>query len=419
MTESPTNLNNRIETLDVLRGFAVLGILLLNILMFGQVSFYYLNPSVIQGTSTDWVIWALIDISAEGAMRALFSILFGAGILLFTKNKPASFHFKRSLWLLCFGIVDAYFLLWFGDILILYALVSFILYFFKELKPQTLLIISIVLLAFNSLISFGTMKFLNEIKDIDQKNTIFNQKISENEKKDLIELRDLVYGVFYPTSDDISNELNQRKESYISAFQWNMHEKNLAIKSYIFSSFWDVISVMILGMSLFKYRILQGGLSSLFYIRLIIVGLVVGISVNSFEVWSAFESNNSIFDSRITSLTYDVGRLGMAFGYLGLIILIIKFDKAIKLRYYLSNVGKMALTNYLLQSIFGLILFSGAGFGLVGELSRSQLYIVVFCIWVYQLSFSSWWMSRYNFGPFEWIWRGLTYSKFPKLIKAK
>ena len=67
----------------------------------------------------------------------------------------------------------------------------------------------------------------------------------------------------------------------------------------------------------------------------------------------------------------------------------------------------------------GLILFSGAGFALVGELSRSQLYIVVFCIWVYQLSFSSWWMSRYNFGPFEWIWRGLTYSKFPKLIKAK
>lgn len=419
MTESPTNLNNRIETLDVLRGFAVLGILLLNILMFGQVSFYYLNPSVIEGTLTDWIIWALIDISAEGAMRALFSILFGAGVLLFTKNKPASFHFKRSLWLLCFGIVDAYFLLWFGDILILYALISFVLYFFKELKPQTLLIISIVLLAFNSLISFGTVKLLHEIKDIDQKNTIFNLKISEDEKKDLIELRDLVYGVFNPTPDDIRKELNQRKESYISAFKWNMHEKNWAIKSYIFSSFWDVISVMILGMSLFKYRILQGGLSSLFYLRLTIVGFLVGFSVNSFEVWSAFDSNNSIFASRITSLTYDVGRLGMAFSYLGLIILIIKFDKALKFRYHLSNVGKMALTNYLLQSIFGLILFSGAGFSLVGELSRSQLYIVVFCIWIYQLSFSSWWMSRYNFGPFEWIWRGLTYSKFPKLIKAK
>jgi len=419
MTESPTNLNNRIETLDVLRGFAVLGILLLNILMFGQVSFYYLNPSVIEGTLTDWIIWALIDISAEGAMRALFSILFGAGVLLFTKNKPASFHFKRSLWLLCFGIVDAYFLLWFGDILILYALISFVLYVFKELKPQTLLIISIVLLAFNSLISFGTVKLLHEIKDIDQKNTIFNLKISEDEKKDLIELRDLVYGVFNPTPDDIRKELNQRKESYISAFIWNMHEKNLAIKSYIFSSFWDVLSVMILGMSLFKYRILQGGLSSLFYLRLTIVGFLVGFSVNSFEVWSAFDSNNSIFASRITSLTYDVGRLGMAFSYLGLIILIIKFDKALKFRYHLSNVGKMALTNYLLQSIFGLILFSGAGFSLVGELSRSQLYIVVFCIWIYQLSFSSWWMSRYNFGPFEWIWRGLTYSKFPKLIKAK
>jgi len=419
MTESPINLNNRIETLDVVRGFAVLGILLLNILMFGQVSFYYLNPSVIEGTLTDWIIWALIDISAEGAMRALFSILFGAGVLLFTKNKPASFHFKRSLWLLCFGIVDAYFLLWFGDILILYALISFVLYFFKELKPKALLIISIVLLAFNSLISFGTMKLLHEIKDIDQKNTIFNLKISEDEKKDLIELRDLVYGVFNPTPDDIRKELNQRKESYISAFKWNMHEKNLAIKSYIFSSFWDVISVMILGMSLFKYRILQGGLSSLFYLRLTIVGFLVGFSVNSFEVWSAFDSNNSIFASRITSLTYDVGRLGMAFSYLGLIILIIKFDKALKFRYHLSNVGKMALTNYLLQSIFGLILFSGAGFSLVGELSRSQLYIVVFCIWIYQLSFSSWWMSRYNFGPFEWIWRGLTYSKFPKLIKAK
>ena len=94
MTESPTNLNSRIETLDVLRGFAVLGILLLNILMFGQVSFYYLNPSVIQGTSTDWVIWALIDISAEGAMRALFSILFGAGVLLLLKINQLHFTLK-------------------------------------------------------------------------------------------------------------------------------------------------------------------------------------------------------------------------------------------------------------------------------------------------------------------------------------
>ena len=111
------------------------------------------------------------------------------------------------------------------------------------------------------------------------------------------------------------------------------------------------------------------------------------------------------------------GRLGMALGYLGLLLYLSQLGIWSALRQRLANVGRMALTNYLTHSLVGLFLFTGAGLALVGEMSRAQVYVVVLLVWLFQLWFSSFWLTRFHFGPLEWLWRALTYGRRPPLLR--
>ena len=113
--------------------------------------------------------------------------------------------------------------------------------------------------------------------------------------------------------------------------------------------------------------------------------------------------------------TYHLGRLRMAAGYLGLVVLLTKFDVLKKLKSALAAVGRMALTNYLMHSLIALFIFTGAGLALVGQLGRAQLYLIVLAIFVFQLVLSPWWLRHYLFGPVEWLWRTLTYGKRPPM----
>ena len=113
--------------------------------------------------------------------------------------------------------------------------------------------------------------------------------------------------------------------------------------------------------------------------------------------------------------TYQVGRLGMAMGYIGLLVLFVRGGGFGDIKARLSAVGRMALTNYLMQAAICAIIFTGLGFGLVDRISRVSLYLVVIGIWVFQLLFSPWWLKRYYFGPVEWLWRGLTYGRWPNM----
>ena len=150
----PTSEQQRIQSLDVLRGFALLGILLLNIVGFGMLSNTYSNPGIGIASSADTAVWAGIELFAEGAMRALFSILFGAGVVLFVTGdnaKGGALHYKRNFWLLVFGLFDMFVLLWIGDILIVYALAGFLLFLVRHTSARRLLIAAGVLLILISL----------------------------------------------------------------------------------------------------------------------------------------------------------------------------------------------------------------------------------------------------------------------------
>jgi uncharacterized protein len=180
---------------------------------------------------------------------------------------------------------------------------------------------------------------------------------------------------------------------------------------------WDIFLMMVLGMALFKLGILQGERNLSFYKKLAVISFAIGLTVNFIELYLFTSSGFDYRYSRVFLSSYDLGRLGMALGYISVINIVIKADVFRVIRQKLQNVGRMALTNYILHSIICMVLFTGVGFGLVNELSRANLYLVVLAIWVFQIYFSGYWLKRYQAGPLEWLWRSATYKKIIQLRK--
>ena len=426
MGEINIKVMDRIESLDVLRGFALLGILLVNIVAFGLVSSAFLDPGIYLTPigGIDYIVWAFIELSSEGAMRTLFSMLFGAGVVLFVTGSTAKsgwLHYRRNFWLLVFGLINAYIFLWPGDILVTYALSGFVLWFVRNWKARSLLILATFLILIGSLQNFAMKSTLEIARDAAEEMKISISKGEEFSE----ETAEWAEGwIDYEEDnqaeiDNIPNEVKKRTSSYSSAYEYNLEKANEMIYFVLpFFLFLDALMMMVIGMALFKLGVLDGGRDIKFYIRMMCIGFLTGISINAYEVLLITNSNMDIIETNpYFRFTYHFGRLFMGLGYLGLIILLIKIEKLESLRFRLACVGRMALTNYLMHSVIALFIFSGAGLGLLGKFSWSQLYLFVLLIWVLQLYISPLWLKYFYFGPVEWLWRLLTYLKIPKMVK--
>jgi uncharacterized protein len=416
---APAAAADRIESLDVVRGFAVLGILLLNIIGFGLPASAYSNPATGFSHAADPWVWAGIEILAEGTMRCLFSMLFGAGVVLFTAaGKGALLHYRRSFWLLLFGLFDAYVLLWSGDILITYAVAGAVLYMVRNAQPRQLLAAAIALLVLLSVMHVVTDMRMSAAKQAAAQVTDFSQTgVPDPEILEQAQAWSAFTEGLIQDEGALSSELAARRHSYVAAFAWNAPEATRMLTVVLpWVLFWDALAMMLLGMALYKYGILQARRSRSDYRRLMICGFAVGLLVNGYEVMRAFSADFALLSVFAqVQPTYHLGRVAMALGYVGLIALVLQSCRMARTRRCLAAVGRMALSNYLLQSLLCLFIFTGAGMSLVGELHRWQLYGVVVAIWAGQLAFSPWWLSRYRFGPVEWLWRGLTYGNWPAL----
>ncbi len=418
---------DRVESLDVLRGFALLGILPLNILGFGMHSAAYFNPAIglapeIRGLELG--LWAFVELFFEGAMRCLFSMLFGAGVVLFAtgpRAKSGWLHYRRTFWLLMFGLFDAYILLWSGDILVLYALAGAVLYWFRNRSPRTLIVLSALLFLGMSLLGVGAQFGLGAMQRAAEEvaASCDPETLSDQTRGMATGWKEFEKGI-QPTPEEIASELDQRRQSYVSALRWNAgyFTKQLVQAVPIFL-FWDALAMMLLGMAFFKLDVLQAARPRRFFVRMAVVGLVVGLLTNAWEIYGVLSTELatlSVFSPMRP--TYQLGRIGVACGYLALIALSIQAGKLPGFRKLLAPVGRMALTNYLMHSLICLFLFTGAGFALVGELHRWQLDLVVLGIWALQIVLSSWWLARFRFGPAEWLWRALTYFRLPPMRRA-
>jgi len=414
----PTLNQSRINALDVIRGIALLGILLMNINGMG-LPFSYEDPSILGHTDgLNYGVWFANEMFFEGTMRGLFTILFGAGVILLTERlikrgagiSTADVYYRRIVWLLLFGLVNSWVFLWEGDILYAYALFGFFLFPFRNLKVRNMLVIAGILISFGAMLGVYDYHHNKEVKkEADQALALKESGAAlDNDSEHAIAQWDELS--HKKTPEEVEEEIAGMHGSYLeivktksSHIQWMQ-----TWFQYRYGA-WDILSFMFLGMAFFKLRILHGERSVKFYSLMALIGYAIGLSVNYYEVQLITQSNFDALKIYEAKQTYDIGRFFVTMGHICFFMLFIKSGIIGFLQRSLAAVGRMALSNYLMHSIITSVIF--LGFGLYGQLERYELYYVVFSIWIFQLIVSPIWLRHFQFGPFEWLWRSLTYGK--------
>ncbi len=421
LSENPRPVGNaeRLTPVDTLRGFALLGILLMNIVAFAFYHEAYDNPTSAGGASgINLWLWFFLHVVAEGKMRCLFSLVFGASAILLTSRldgRPdgADIYYRRTLWLLLFGIAHS-FLLWQGEILYPYAICGFALYPFRKMKPRGLIAIAAALFvycgAFYSIQAWQMRSKIDDGKAAVAK-AARGEKLSEEDTDARIEWEKMVKdrnpsvaALAKDTAEWQGNPWRVIKARGDVVLRWCSipwyHAWNM-----------DILSMMLLGMALMKLGILGGGKSAGFYGVLTAVGYGVGLPLHAANGWAIVQSNFDPVTQGYAGAVYDVGRFAVACGHVGVLLWLCRTGRLRWLTDRLAAVGQMALTNYLTHSVVCAFIFTGYGFGLYGRLERYQIYYVVLGLWIFQLIVSPIWLQRFRFGPAEWCWRSLTYWK--------
>ncbi len=395
----PTDPADRIVALDALRGFALLGILVINIWLFGMPTIASFNPTLYGDfTGANYLAWLVSHVFFEQKFVTLFTFLFGAGMVLFLeskerKNQPGRrLHLSRTFWLLVIGLGHAY-LLWYGDILVFYALCGFLVVWVWRWRPTRQLILGVVMFAIPSLIYLlAGIGYLS---------------LGADGRAELESELLTAFGAEYSPEREI--------EVYQGAWiDQVVHRAPLAADAhtwgFLFEAFWMLGGMMIIGMALYKWGVISNQRSTRFYTRLFVgvggVGLtlvLVGVWLRELFAWETVPVLTLAFQFNYW------GALLLATGYLAGIMLLCRWLTDGLVVRALSAVGRTAFTNYLLQTVIATTIFYGYGFGLFGEVSRVGLLGVVVLIWAIQIPLSMWWVNRFQFGPVEWLWRTLTY----------
>ena len=419
---APVRSDERVFSVDVVRGFALLGILLMNICSFGLPMAAYSNPAAAGGdTGLNLFTWCFITIVGEGKMRAIFSLTFGASVYLLIDRlsrkgaaaDAADIHYRRMLWLLLFGMIHGY-CIWMGDILYPYAMLGLILYPLRKLSPRALLITAGLMMLTISGLGLGyhfhmkTQRSEYLAIQADEKAGKKLTKDQEATKKDWEE----TVSEFSPSPEELKKETDAHLKSYSKLFALRAKQvyRFHSFPIYVPFVWFDMLDMMLIGIALIKLGVLSGSRPTRFYIWMALIGFAVGLPAHSWSVWWAARNHFTIDSQSFTFVAYEFGRF-TAFGYIALLILAVKLGALRRVTRRLAAVGQMAFSNYILTSLICTTIFEGYGFGLFGKLQRYQLYGVVLFVWIVILTWSPIWLRYFRFGPLEWAWRSLTYWK--------
>jgi uncharacterized protein len=429
---APTSASERIFALDTIRGFAVLGILLMNILGFGLTGPAYTTPTALVGGNTGWNLWAWIAemFYFEGTMRGLFTLLFGAGVVLYTSRlekaglglRVADLYFRRNLWLWIFGLFNAWVLLWDGDILYFYGLSALFLFVFRNLPVRKLLIWAVLLMSIQPIV--GIREYL-AFADVAQQAPALLQleaqhkTLTEKQSDVLKDYRDELENT-QPDPVQVGKVNNDMRRSYgHAADQVHPHAWFMETRFFPRYGLWECLGMMLLGMALFKSGALTLGWSTRAYATMLLLGYGIGLTVNTLEIRHVLANDFSPLAAMLPwTLTYDLGRIPTTLGHVALTMLVVRAGVFRSLLKPFAAAGQMALSNYLAQSVICLLLFTGLGIGWFGALQRYQLYFVVFAIWAVELAWSPLWLAHFQYGPMEWLWRSLTRWEMQPMRKA-
>lgn len=400
----PTQATERILSLDILRGVAILGILIMNIISFSGIFPGYMNPMATgELTGIDEIAFMISQLFANQKFISIFSILFGAGIILMAERmeskgkSPATRHYVRNFWLLLIGLFHAY-VIWHGDILVQYALCSIWVYLFRKKSVKTLLIWG------------GIFWFISILFALSAGLSMPYWEANE--------VAELCKG-WQPSAEAIAAETAAFTGSWAEQFPVRA-EQAFMLETFImvWGLGWQVTGLMLIGMALFKSKVLSAVRTTNFYQRMAAIGIglgllfsIIGLQQNYAHGWACEYS--FFLGSQYTYLS----SLPMALGYIALVMLLCKGSLFETLNKWLTPVGRMALTNYLMQSVIATFIFYGHGLGLFGTVGRAEQWLYILGIWAFQIVFSKWWLSKFKFGPMEWLWRSLTYWRLQDFKK--
>lgn len=393
----PTPSNERIATLDILRGLALLGILLMNLEAFsGPLDLSFTGIDVHWQGMDRWAD-AFVYIFVQGKFFTLFSLLFGAGFAVMAQRAEVAgrdftrFYLRRSLGLLIIGLLHAV-LVWSGDILLTYALLSFVLLAFREAPRSWLPVLGIAayLGAVALMMLLGAVMSLLP-DDATAAQTASMQAASEAQRQAY------AHG------------------SYGQAVIQRLRDLGMALGALL------LVGPQVLGMFLIGAWFARSGAVAQpqdyprLYACLRWVALPVGLGVMLYSVWLLPYVAPGRFDLRtgaIYALNAVAGLL-MCTGYLAWGV------RWSGLLHWLAPAGRMALSNYLAQSLVCTFVFYGYGLGWFEQMGRAWQLLFAVALFAAQVVFSRWWLQRFRFGPAEWLWRGFTYLQLPPLRRPQ
>lgn len=405
---APAGVTERIVTLDLIRGIAVLGILFANITAFGQSFTVYFWPPAMPGgaTGNDKIVWLLQYVLIDHKMRGLFTLLFGAGMMLFVEKAWANgsgrwLQFRRLVWLLLFGLIHYYFI-WFGDILQLYAVWGMIALLMMKWKAKTQLLVGLALYGLSTVAQLGGMGMQYHIATDPE----FAQNFDEKVRKELV-------GAEAKALEDVQNDLKLYQDGSYSDFVrhqiFEETDQNLEGQGF---GILETLPMILMGMALFRFGFFSGEIEESQMRLWGWLGLVGGTVVSAVLGWTVYAAQ---FPFQLTFLVFQgtmmLPRLAFVLGLAALLVVWAPHLTQSWLGQRLAAAGRMAFTNYLGTSIVMLFVFHGWALGLYGKLHRIELFGVVLATWAVMLLVSKPWLEHFRHGPLEWLWRCLTYGK--------
>ena len=369
----------------------------MNIQSFAMPSAAYTNPTAYGDlTGVNLLTWVGSHLLVDQKFMTLFSLLFGAGVCLFADRAEArsggsaGLHYRRMFWLLLAGVAHAY-LLWSGDVLVTYAVCGSLVFLLRNRSPGTLLFTGLAVFSVASLLSIGF--------------GLIARGLPEDAALEIA-------AAWAPTIEEMELQLLAYRGTWLAQQSQRVSDTVMMHTTVIPSLlFWRAAGVMLIGMALYRWKVLDAARSDAFYRRLVLTGFGAGVPVVAAGIWHDFAGGWSWERSFFLGSQFNYwGSLAMALGYVGLVMLAIRRGWLTSLQARLVNAGRMAFTNYVAHTVICTTLFYGHGFGLFGHVERWQMLLIVIGVWALQLWWSPLVLRRFRYGPLEWVWRTLTYG---------
>ncbi|HYO69094.1 MAG TPA: DUF418 domain-containing protein [Archangium sp.] len=406
----PIDASERLALLDVLRGFALCGVFVSNVFMWFSGRAYMTRPQIEAAmASATWVDQALVytmGVLVNGKFITIFSFLFGLGFSVQMMRAEARgaaitpLYMRRLVMMFLIGCVHL-FGLWLGDILTTYATIGFALLLFRERSDKTLLIWAAVLIFLSPMVVGGLMNFLPSLLS-------GGAESGPDAAKAAME------------------RSNQLRADTMKAFSSGTYVEMLRANTrHFFGQFvqglvpflFAILGRFLLGLMAGRRRLFHDAPQHLAFFRkllrwslgLAVAGSVIVIAVQTMMRQKMFEMPPPVM--MLLSVVRQFNEVGLAAVYVAGLVLLFQREAWQRRLMVLAPVGRMALTNYLSQTVISLFIYYGIGLGLMGKISPGATVALSLVIFAVQVVLSHWWLSRFRFGPAEWVWRSLTYGK--------